>query len=163
MDGMLAQQSFIGEIYLTTQMVNVEVGTDSLDMNEIYPENSSAAKQPETKRKLLIRTKSVELGTGQLNCTLYRALPGQTWWPFKILYVSTVKSIKQSEQGFIFASPFGLVLKLPISSLSKSVDKVAVNTLNSCAESDGSFVTIPYHQVIFSLFCKLPFLKLNLG
>jgi hypothetical protein len=149
MDGMLAQQSFIGEINLTTQMVNVEVGNDNLDMNEIYPESTSAPKQTENKRKLLIRTKSVELGTGQLNCTLFRALPGQTWWPFKILYISNGKSSKQNEQGFTYASPVGLILKVVNHSLggSKVSDKLSSTNLSSCAEGDGSFITIPYNQV----------------
>ena len=149
MDGLLAQQSFIGEINLTTQLVNVEVGNETLDFNEIYPDNS-VPKSSDNKRKLLVRTKSVELGSGQLSCTLFRTLPGQTWWPFKILFISSLKSAKQFDQGFIFVSPFGLILKFVNHSLdgfSSSSDRACVDIFRSCVESDGSYILIPYKQV----------------
>jgi hypothetical protein len=166
----LAHQSHLGDIHLTTQLVNVEIGNENVHLDDIYPDssmqvlnnsknknnnnaNANVSGDPDSKkRRLYVRSKSVELGSGQLSFTLFKASAGNSWWPFKILLLSTMKSYKPRQNtvhGYIFANPNGFLIKF-IGSLedeSETAERSPLSMVLNCMENQNCFVKVPYSQV----------------
>lgn len=126
MDAKIAEKSFIGNIHVVTQLVDVE----STAENPTDSKNKTVA----LKKRLSMRSPSMELGNASMRCTLYKTNPLTTWWPIKVLS-STSGSVnsntlahndKQSDKmfagsgslysrvydGFLLAGPQKLLIKL---------------------------------------------------
>jgi hypothetical protein len=192
MDGKLADSSYIGDINLSTQLVNVDEiemsANDPMSMDDIYrnraveatvgpsgntvsqTSNIGNTKGPASvglsspdRRRLFIRTKSVELGTGQVLATLFRTSPSNCWWPMKILAISSKPIASGHYHGFVLLNPFGLMVKAvssmasPINPNNLSLAPSVGEIFDNCVENKNGIVMIPYSQVQISACLFLPF------
>jgi hypothetical protein len=160
MDEKLAERSYIGEIELTTQLVNVEIVDEEINLGDIYDGTGGAGEHPDKRAKgekhssgsknsrLSVRNKSMEMSNGLISCTLHRSLVSNTWWPFKLLasagnQTSSTNHLKSKPKptvhdGFVLAAPLGLILKV-IDSRDFSLD--------NCKEQTDGFISVPWTQV----------------
>jgi hypothetical protein len=124
MDAKIAEKSFIGDIHVITQLIDVESKAE----NPSESKNKTVA----LKKRLSMRAPSMELANMSMGCTLYKTNPLSTWWPIKVLsstssYVnSSAHNEKHSDKvfggssslysrvydGFLLAAPQKLLIKL---------------------------------------------------
>lgn len=173
---MLAEQSFLGNINLTTQLVNVESVDSTMNLDDIYHNaanedmagttkrdekrrpSTSGAPASTKQRQLFVRTKSVELVNAQLMCSLHRSSPSSTWWPIKILQISCMNKYQSTPSvnyhGFVLLNPHGVVLKVNFPTSESVVATAETQSLSLVAdllrkskEYFDPHIILPYLQV----------------
>lgn len=153
MDSNITETSYIGEIHLSTQLLEGDLGAaeEETRLSKLQARNSSLSKS-------LASHQSMDILTSNAKFTLFRNSPLSTWWPIKTLAPLPLNTVAgnlsgklrygDELDGFFLAGPDQITIYVPPTS---------TGFLMQCKVDKEPFIKVPWDKVR-SFDCILVFL-----